>query len=332
MSSKWQNKKVGVLMGGVSKEREISLKTGKAVCEAIRRKGYRVEAIDCGWNLTDQIKESGIEVAFIALHGPYGEDGCVQGLLEWLQIPYTGSGVLASALAMDKAVLNRLGRDLGILLPRETVYDARHEALDSFLTRFQGEFEMAIRQEGSDRLTYPVIVKPSREGSTINVTIVERSTELKAAITMALKSDCKILIEEYIHGREVTIAVLNGKALPSIEIVPKSGFYDFQSKYTKGMTDYILPARINQRCNEELSAISEKIYRAIDCDGVVRVDFIVERREEKAYFLEVNTIPGMTETSLVPKAAAHAGISFEDLCERILEGASLKYGPTISNY
>lgn len=297
-------------MGGLSKEREISLKTGNAVLEALRRKGYDAVAIDAQEDLTEKLESSKIAVAFIALHGPLGEDGCVQGLLEWLAIPYTGSGVLASSLSMDKAVLNRVSRDLEFLVPKEAIFDARLEKLNDFVGRYSGPT--------------PAIVKPSREGSTINVTIVKEKSGLKPAIEKGLQSDTKILVEEFIKGKEVTISVLNGKVLPSIEIVPKSGFYDYQSKYTKGMTEYILPARVSQRCLDKLSQISLGIYQTIDCSGVIRADFIVSDEGEKAYFLEVNTIPGLTETSLVPKSAAHAGISFEDLCEMILEEASLK--------
>lgn len=297
-------------MGGLSKEREISLRTGNAVLQALQKKGIPALAIDCGFNLTDQLSDAKIDCAFIALHGPLGEDGCIQGLLEWLQIPYTGSGVLASALGMDKAVLNRVSRDLEFLVPQEVIFDCRFETVSDFLNRFKGDL--------------PVIVKPSREGSTINCTIVKEKGGLKGAIEKALQSDVKVLVEEYIKGKEVTIAVLNGKALPAIEIVPKSGFYDYTSKYTKGMTEYILPARVSQGCLENLSKISLSLYQTIDCSGVIRVDFIVSDKGEKPFFLEVNTIPGLTETSLVPKAAAHAGISFEDLCEAILNDASLK--------
>lgn len=305
-----KNKKVGVLMGGLSKEREISLKTGNAVLEALKRKGYDAVAIDAKENLTEELQSSKIAVAFIALHGPLGEDGCVQGLLEWLAIPYTGSGVLASSLSMDKAVLNRVSRDLEFLVPKEAIFDARLEKLDDFVGRYSGP--------------YPAIVKPSREGSTINATIVKEKSGLKAAIEKGLQSDTKILVEEFIKGKEVTISVLNGRVLPSIEIVPKSGFYDYQSKYTKGMTEYILPARVSQRCLDKLGQISLGIYQTIDCSGVIRADFIVSDEGEKPYFLEVNTIPGLTETSLVPKSAAHSGMTFDDLCEAILEEASLK--------
>lgn len=315
-------------MGGFSREREISLKTGSAVLEALKRSGYNAAGIDCGADLMEVLGAENIDVAFIALHGPYGEDGCIQGVLEWLRIPYTGSGVLASALAMDKAVLNHLGRDLGLHIPKEIVFDCRYETLPAFLKRLHQEFGLAIRQPKSENVGFPVIVKPSREGSSINASIVRELSNLETAMTQALQSDCKVLVQEFISGKEITVAVLNGKALPSIEIVPKSGFYNFQSKYTQGATDYLLPARVSKVCLEKLRDISENVFRAIDCKGVARVDFIVNPVAEEPYFLEINTIPGMTETSLVPKAAAHAGISFEALCETILEGAGLQNSAT----
>lgn len=306
--------KVGVLMGGLSKEREVSLRSGQAILQALQKKGYQAVGIDCGADVIQQIQSAHIGAAFIALHGPLGEDGCIQGVLEWLKIPYTGSGVLASALSMDKAVLNRVSRDLEFLVPKETIFDARFEALDTFVQKF------------GDPL--PVIVKPSREGSTINVTIVKERRNLAKAIETALESDTKVLVEEFIEGKEVTVAVLDGHSLPSIEIVPKSGFYDYTSKYTKGMTEYILPARVSDHCLAKLNQISEQLYQTIDCSGVIRVDFIVSTQGGTPYFLEVNTIPGFTETSLVPKAAKAAGISFEDLCATLLNGASLKIRTT----
>ena len=280
------------------------------VSAALQRKGYEVTDLDAGPDLVAQLKNSKIDAAFIALHGAFGEDGTVQGILEWLRIPYTGSGVLASALAMDKAVLNRLVAQYGVTIPTEKIYFSGNESVEAFVQSF------------ADPL--PVIVKPSREGSTINVTIVQDLKNLKPAILKALESDSKVLVEAFIRGTEVTAAVLNGLTLPLIEIAPKSGFYDYQSKYTKGMTEYILPARISKTCEEKIREIAEKLYRVIDCSGVVRADFIVQEKTEVPYFLEINTIPGMTETSLVPKAAAHVGIGFDDLTEQILEGANLK--------
>ena len=305
-----KNKKIGVLMGGISKEREISFKTGRAVLAALQRQGYQAFEIDAGIHLAEQLKTESVEIAFICLHGNFGEDGTVQGLLEWLGIPYTGSGVLASALAMDKAILNRLVAQVGVTIPREKVFVAGDETLDHFI------------HSCHDPL--PLVVKPAREGSTINVSIVRKQTDLRAAVEQALQSDTKVLVEEFIVGKEITVSVLNGRALPIIEIAPKSGFYDYQSKYTKGMTDYIIPAGISEACQEKVQGISERLYRMIDCAGVVRADFMVQEKTEVPYFLEINTIPGMTETSLVPKAAAHAGINFDPLVVQILNGAALK--------
>ncbi len=294
---KIKTKTIGVLMGGWSGEREISLQTGNAVCEALGRNGYRVVPIDCGRDLPYVLKEKKIDIAFIALHGRFGEDGCVQGMLEWMGIPYTGSRVLASSLCMDKAVLNPLVSTSGVILPKEVLY-----------------------QEGvAIPFSPPWVVKPSREGSTINISIVEDAKNLAKAIAKAKESDTKILIQEYIQGHEVTVSVLCGKALPVIEIVPKSGFYDFESKYTKGKTDYLVPAPISEAATKKLQQISEKLFRELDCSGAARVDFIL--RGEIPYFLEVNTIPGLTETSLVPKAAKAVGISFDELVKTMLEDA-----------
>ncbi|MDO8493874.1 MAG: D-alanine--D-alanine ligase [Deltaproteobacteria bacterium] len=301
--------KIGVLLGGISKEREVSLRTGAAVANALKNKGFSVISIDCGNDFVAQIAKSGIDVAFIALHGAFGEDGCVQGVLESLRIPYTGSGVLASALAMDKAVLNSFLRGPEILMPEEEVFSAETDSIDQFLRK---------------KRNFPLFVKPSREGSTINATIVRDQKKLKEGIEQALQSDSKILVQEFIEGKEITVSILNGRVLPSIEIVPKSGFYDYTSKYTKGMTEYILPANVSKKTEQEMNRVSLKVWEMIDCSGIARVDFIVSKGEEKPYFLEINTMPGMTETSLVPKAAAKEGISFENLCEQILETASLQ--------
>lgn len=311
MSGKWKNKKVAVVMGGVSKERDISLRTGSAISAALIRKNYDVVQLDVKSNaeLVSKLTNERPDVVVVALHGKYGEDGCVQGLLEVMGIPYTGGGVLSSAVGMDKAVCNRIARELGIPCPKEILFDAAKEDADEF-----------TKQMG---IAFPVIVKPSREGSTINMTIVNNKHELIAAIKKAVESDSKILVEEYIKGKEITVGVLNGNALPPLEIAPKSGFYDYTSKYTKGMTEYIVPARIDAPMTERLKLWTESIYREIECDGTARADYIVTP-DGGAYFLEINTIPGMTELSLVPKAAAHIGIGFDDLCERLLAGASLK--------
>jgi D-alanine-D-alanine ligase len=307
----WKGKRVAVLMGGPSKEREISLRTGGAISKALKGRGYDVVDIDmnCGFGLADELRSKKVDVALIALHGKFGEDGCIQGMLEMLRIPYTGGGVLASAVGMDKVVCNVIASELGIPRPDGKAIDCSNEDVGAFIKALGIEL--------------PVIVKPSREGSTINVTIVNDGSGLKSAISKAMESDSKIVVEKYIKGKEVTVGLLNGRALTPLEIAPKSGFYDYESKYTKGKTEYIIPARVSEACAGRMRKWSEMIYRAIDCDGTARADFIVSP-DEREYFLEINTIPGMTELSLVPKAAAYEGMSFEDLCEELLSGAALK--------
>jgi D-alanine-D-alanine ligase len=302
-----KNKKIGVLLGGLSKEREVSLRSGAAIAKALKAKGHDVVEIDAGRDLAEKLKKNGIAAAFIALHGRYGEDGTVQGLLEVMGIPYTGSGPLPSAIGIDKEltkklVLWELGE--GVTTPKwKTVRSADVVAIHEVPP-------------------LPVIVKPNREGSTIGTAIVREEKQFHPALKEAATFDATVLVEEVIEGTEVTVAVVNGRALPVLEIVPKSGFYDFASKYTKGATDYIVPARIEDATRDRLQKTSERIWKVMGLSGFARMDFILNAKAD--YFLEVNTIPGMTETSLVPKAAAAAGMSFEDLCEEVLKGASLK--------
>lgn len=309
MNNKWKGKRIGVLMGGVTKEREISLRTGSAISTSLKRLGYNVVDIDVGSDIVERLNCEKPDVAFVALHGKFGEDGCIQGLLEMMRIPYTGGGVLGSSVGMDKIVCDMIALQLGIPIPREQCFNIKEEAADDFISRIT--------------IPCPVIVKPSREGSTINITIVKSPNELPKAIETAAKSDEKIIVQEYIEGKEITVGILNGRALPALEIAPKSGFYDYASKYTKGATEYILPARISEKVAEKIQEWSVAIFNALDCSGTARCDYIVGEND-RAYFLEINTIPGMTELSLVPKAAAHIGINFDALVEEILGAASLK--------
>lgn len=311
MSAKWKGKKVAVLMGGLSKEREISLRTGSAIVQGLKRKGYSVTEIDVkdGASLVETLTKEKPDVALIALHGRFGEDGCVQGLLEMMRVPYTGGGVLASSVGMDKVVCNRVARDLCIPCPEEVVFNAAKSLPENFAKELP--------------LELPVIVKPSREGSTINMSIVKEAGELVPALKRATESDSKVIVQKYVPGKEVTVGLINGRALPVLEIAPKSGFYDYTSKYTKGMTEYIVPARIDEQVAKRLQAWSEMLACELECEGTARADFIVAPGS-RVYFLEINTIPGMTELSLVPKAAAHVGINFDDVCEQLLEGARLK--------
>ncbi len=296
---------IGVLCGGLSAEREVSLKTGAAVHRALNSLGYRTEIVDVGTDLPGQLKAAGIELAFIALHGRNGEDGRVQGLLEMMQIPYTGSGVLASSLAIDKIATKQM------LLYHELPTPG---------------FEVLKTPEEADRLIkncrhLPLVVKPSREGSTIGISIVQSIEALRHGIDTAAALDDEVLIEEFIEGRELTVSVLNGEALPVIEIVPKSGFYDFHAKYTAGQTEYLLPAPIDASIYTQIQQVSVAACEVLGCRGVARVDLML--RENEFYCLEVNTIPGMTETSLLPKAAEAAGLSFSQLAETILLEADI---------
>ena len=308
----FKGEKIGVLLGGVSKERDVSLRSGAAVAKALRSVGYDVVEIDVsvGAEGVQKILDAKMDVAFIALHGRLGEDGAIQGLLETLRIPYTGSGVLASSLAMDKDFTKKLLQTEGVQTPFWFVATpANQELIVSEVKKF------------------PVIVKPAQEGSTIGMSIVKEKSELSAALKKAFEYDEKVLVEQYIQGIEVTVSVLAGQVLPIIQVVPKSGFYDFTSKYTKGMTEYIVPAPLKVSLKEKLNQISAKVFQKLSLSGCARMDFMIEDADsDKAqeYFLEVNTLPGMTETSLVPKAAAATGISFESLCEKILETAALK--------
>lgn len=304
-------KKVAVLMGGLSKEREVSLRSGKAVAGALRKKGHDVTEIDADARVIDKLKTAKPEAAFIALHGKFGEDGTIQGILEWLRIPYTSPSVSTSALCHDKVWTKSVLRSLSLRLSPEMVF-RRHDDVDLWLKKF----DMAP-------LEFPVIVKPSCEGSSIGIRRVYKRGDLKGALREGIVSDEVLLVEELIEGREITVGILNGKALPIVEVRPKSGFYDFKSKYTPGQTEYLVPAPLDDLFREELQASCEHIYSFLKLEGAVRMDFMLNEKGE-SYFLEVNTIPGMTETSLLPKAAACAGLSFEDLCEEILKDARLK--------
>jgi D-alanine-D-alanine ligase len=303
-----KKKKIGVLLGGLSREREISLRTGKAIRKALVEKGYTACCIDVGRDIAEKLVKEKIEIAFIALHGRYGEDGTIQGMLELMGIPYTGSGVLSSALCLHKIMTKKI-------LIHERIPTPSFE----FLKREEVE-KMAFRKIS---LPFPLVVKPAREGSTIGISIVRKEEELPRALKVAGKYDEEILLEAFMKGKEITVGILNDLPLPIIEIAPKSGFYDYHSKYTKGETEYIIPARINREKYLYAQEISLMAFRALGCLGCARVDLMTDE-EGNPYIIDVNTMPGMTETSLLPKAAEFVGISFGELAERILLGAALK--------
>ncbi len=308
-ASNMQCKKIGVVMGGPSEERDVSLNTGKAIVAALQEKNYNVVGIDLDPpHFVEQLRENGIEIVFNAIHGLFGEDGRMQGALELLGIPYTGSGVLASAIAMDKGISKRLFASADIPTPRYQLLKRNHGMGAEVVQSILDEFEP------------PFVVKPSTQGSTIGLTIVQEREELPAALEKAFSYDTEVLVEEFIDGSELTIGILGGnkpEALPVVEIVPYSGIYDYHAKYTKGATEYYVPARIDAETARITQKTALDAFAILGCSGVARVDVRLDPSNHP-YVLEVNTIPGMTGTSLVPKAAAAAGISFPDLCERIL--------------
>ncbi|MBI5875505.1 MAG: D-alanine--D-alanine ligase [Deltaproteobacteria bacterium] len=293
--------RIGVLMGGLSTEREISLRSGRAVCQALISKGYNAVAIDVGRDVAEKIAKEKIDIAFIALHGKYGEDGAIQGLLEIIGIPYTGSDILASALAINKILAKKIFMLNKIPTP---------------------EFAMAgVGAHGRAPLQPPLIVKPNSQGSTIGVTVVKNKTDFTKAIKKALQYDDTVLAERLIKGRELTVGILNSKALPIIEVRPKNKIYDFKAKYTKGMTEYIAPAPLPKMLEKKVVNVALRAFNSLGCRGSARVDIMLDEKN-RPYVLEVNTVPGMTELSLLPKAAACAGISFPELAEKILIGAT----------
>ncbi|MEG1727869.1 MAG: D-alanine--D-alanine ligase [Acidaminococcaceae bacterium] len=300
--------KIAVVMGGPSAEREISLVTGAAIAQALREKNYEVETIDLEpKNFAQQLADSKAQVVFNAVHGLYGEDGRLQSVLEMLDVPYTGSGVLASALAMDKVASKRIFQAAGIPTPRALIFTAGEQAV--------------AKQDILQKFQLPVVVKPASQGSSIGVVIVKEAAELQAALQTAFSYCNSIVVEEFIQGKEITVALLATAdaihAFPVINIVPHSGTYDFKSKYTKGETEYLVPAPLDEKTTAAVQAVASAAYKIIGCQGVARADMMLDA-ENKAYVLELNTVPGMTATSLVPKAAGAEGISFPDLCEKIL--------------
>ncbi len=313
-------RRVAVIMGGVSAEREVSLRSGAAVAAALRELGYRVLEVDLGPSALEQLTalRSEVDAAFLALHGRLGEDGTVQGALELLGVPYTGSGVLASALAMDKRMSKRIFRSEGIPVAEDVTITAAD---------VRGAGLMRVAEGIALDLGFPCMVKPAGEGSTLGSSRASNTEELEEALREALGYDEVVLVERYIRGRELTVGLLGEEpeTLPVLEIVASKGVYDYECKYTKGMTEYLVPAPIPDKLAAELQRLAVKAHRALGCEGVSRVDFMVDG-EGRAYCLEVNTLPGMTELSLVPKAAAAAGYSFKEMVERILRTARLKVG------
>jgi D-alanine-D-alanine ligase len=301
---RWRGKTVGVLLGGVSAEREISLRTGGAVCEALRGLGYDVVAIeveaDGGW--LSQVRQ--VDVVFVALHGKFGEDGTVQAVLEVLGIPYTGSGVLASALAMNKPMAKRIWHTHAIPTPAWEVIDTR-----------AAEWKLST-------LSCPVVVKPSAEGSSVGVSIVRSSQCLAEALAEASRFDALSLVEAYISGQEVTVGILGEQTLGAMEVIAKEEFHSYEVKYTAGREEFLMPAPLAPEVYERVLMIALEAHRALGCSGYSRVDTRVTEHGQ-IFVLEVNSLPGLTELSYLPRIAAHAGLDYGALVEAILQHAGL---------
>lgn len=290
-------KKIALLYGGLSAEREVSLKSGAAAEKALRELGYDVTLIDAGADLPQQLMAASPEVVFNALHGRYGEDGCVQGILEWLKIPYTHSGVLASALAMDKPAAKRVFASVGLRCAAGGVFSAAHI-------------------QAGDVMARPYVIKPLNEGSSVGVSIIREGDVLPKNL------HGEYLVERYIAGREIQVAVLDGMPLGAIELVTKNSFYDYEAKYTDGITQHLMPAPIEPDAYRTVMEMAAEAHRVLGCRGLTRSDFRLSEQGE-FYILETNTQPGMTPLSLAPEIAAHAGISFHELVDRLVKGARL---------
>jgi D-alanine-D-alanine ligase len=285
-------------MGGTSAERDVSLKSGEAVSKALRGRGHEAVDVDAGSDLCSVLERAAPDVAFLALHGGTGEDGSVQGLLEVLGIPYTGSGVLASAMAMDK-VVSKVQFHHGLSVP---------------------PFEVITDAGTMPSISPPLVVKPAREGSSVGVSIVRDREEIRGALREAVRYSGTAVVEEFIVGKEVNIGILGEQVLGGVEVRPKLDFYSYEAKYTPGMTEYLLPPELDDELYERAKETGLLAHRALGCSGASRVDLLIDE-QGSIHVLEVNTIPGMTETSLLPKIAARAGYEFPVFLEEIIEEA-----------
>lgn len=304
--------KVAVLKGGASLERQVSLRSGARIAEALRGSGHEVVEIDVDQGLVRNLREAEPDAAFVALHGRGGEDGTLQELLEIVGIPYTGCGVLSSTWTMDKAMTKQMLQSKGLPTPK-------------FVSFGEAAFKSLGASDALDQieelLGFPVVVKPARQGSALGVNFAAERSELPPAILSAFSYDDNLLIESFVKGREIAVSVLDGEALPAVEAIVKGGdFFDFESRYEIGNTEYVCPAEVDKAVAERLAEIALETYELLGCHGFARVDFMVPDDGEPQV-LEVNSIPGLTQTSLMPMAAEAAGITFEQLAERLLASA-----------
>jgi D-alanine-D-alanine ligase len=314
--------KLAVLRGGRSAEREVSLRSGAQVEKALRNRGHDVIGVDLDLNAWDLLRDGDFDCVFNALHGRLGEDGTVQGMLELLGLPYTGSGVLASALCMDKSRANGVMAGAGLHIPEFEELEIKEGVAPEVVERLVARFGC------------PLVVKPVREGSTIGLTIAPDADAVASGLVLAARYDRRVLVQRFAVGTEITVGVLatpDVEVLPTLEIVSDNPVYDYDAKYTAGKSHHIIPARISDPARASAADAASRAFTALGCAGMARVDIIVDA-EGTSWLLEVNTVPGLTELSLLPDAARAAGISFDVLCQRLVDHAIGRYqhriGPT----
>ena len=306
--------KVAVLKGGSSSEREVSLNSGAQVEAALGRRGHEVIAFDFSSRTWPDLADGGFDCVFIALHGPLGEDGTVQGMCELLELPYTGCGVLSSALCIDKAMSNRVLEQAGIAVPAYQEHDVRDGIPADLPARLVAG------------LGLPLVVKPTRQGSSVGYTLAHNDEEVADGIVLAGRYDYRVLAQRFVTGIEITVGVLatpDIQVLPTLEIVSENPEYDYDAKYTAGKSHHIIPARIPEPARRASTAAAELAFRTLRCEGMARVDLIVDE-QGVPWILEVNTVPGLTTLSLLPDAARAAGIEFDELCDRLVRHARVR--------
>jgi len=313
--------KIGIFLGGTSSERDISLKSGAAVAAVLIKKGFKIEEIDLQSEKPDIVEEiirnHKIDIAFIAMHGRFGEDGGLQAILEGLKIPYVGSASFASMLAMNKIASRNIFKEYNIPVP-PSISISKNYIYEGVPKNF------IIDKIFEENLSFPLVIKPQTQGSSIGVYFVDKIQQLILALDLAFNYDENIVIEKRIIGRELTVAILDDRALEPIEIRPKSPFFDFHAKYKKGMTEYVIPAPISEEVRKRIQYLSLKAHKVLGCRHFSRIDLMLDN-DDNPFVLEVNTIPGFTQTSLVPMAAAYENISFSQLCLNLLELAQRDY-------
>ena len=311
------NKNIAVLMGGWNSEREVSLRSGEAVFAALNKLGYKATKIDFSRKIFTQLQEVKPDIVFNALHGKYGEDGRVQGVLDILQIPYTHSGIVASAICMDKVLTKKICTTVGVKSPH---YEILKKGAGN---KGAEDKEDARNKEKIFAVGKPLVIKPISEGSSVGVEVILPNMQFDFA-KYEWKYGDEVIVEKYLAGQEIQVAVMDGKALGAIEVRPHDLFYDYKCKYTAGMTDYIMPAEISAEKYAEVLDLAERCHAVVGCRGVSRIDFILNNKDggdDNFYLLETNTHPGFTATSLVPKIAKHVGISFEEIVEFLVKTA-----------